>query len=55
MAGPTIDDLLKAIETVQILQDTIAKHDQLLGRIIDKLEAFEKRLAVVEAREVDKP
>lgn len=45
MAKRTIDELLAAVETVAILKDTVAKHDETLARILDKLEQLERRVA----------
>ena len=49
MSDKTIDDLLEAIEAVQILKDTLGKHEQLITKITDKLGAIEKRLDALEA------
>jgi uncharacterized coiled-coil protein SlyX len=47
----TIDELLEAIETVQILKDTLGKHEQLITRIADRLDAIEERLRRLESPE----
>ena len=49
MADASIDELLEAIETVKILQETLDKHDKLFVRIGDKLDEIERRLDAVEA------
>ncbi len=48
MARTTIDDLLAALDTIKILQDTVAKHSQAFAKIIDKFDEIEKRLAALE-------
>lgn len=35
---------MEAVKAVEILESTVHKHDRLLERIIEKLEAIEKRL-----------
>jgi uncharacterized coiled-coil protein SlyX len=40
----TIDELLAAIEAVQVLQQTVAKHDQAIEKLIDKLDEILRRL-----------
>lgn len=49
MADKTIDELLEAIETVQILKDTLGKHERLITRIADNLDKIDKRLGALEA------
>jgi hypothetical protein len=46
----TIDDLLKAIERLDDLQATLAKHDTLFGKILDKLEEMDRRLDLLERK-----
>ena len=48
MADRTIDELLDAIETVQILKDTIGKHALLITEILDTLDSIEARLVALE-------
>jgi hypothetical protein len=45
----TIDELLEAIEAVQILKEALGKHEQLFAKIADKLERLEERLGMLEA------
>jgi hypothetical protein len=44
VAKTTFDQVLAALDAVKILQETVIKHDQAIGKIIDKLEQIEKRL-----------
>jgi uncharacterized coiled-coil protein SlyX len=44
VAKTTIDDLLAAIEAVQILGQTVSKHDQAIEKIVDKLDEMQRRL-----------
>jgi hypothetical protein len=44
----SIDDLIGALETVRILQDTVGKHDRLLTAILDRLDEIGRRLDEIE-------
>ena len=49
MADETIDDLLKALRTIQSLEATMRKHEQVLSVVLERLTALDNRLASVEA------
>ena len=49
MADASIEDRLVAIETVQMLKETLAWHEELIARMTKKLDSIEARLAAVEA------
>jgi uncharacterized coiled-coil protein SlyX len=55
VADRTIDELLEAIETVQILKETIGEHAQSIARIADRLESLEKRLDTLAASRSTEP
>jgi hypothetical protein len=42
----TIDELLDAIETVQILKEAVRRHETALERVLDRIDA---RLDAIEA------
>ncbi len=48
MAGPSIDDLLEAVKSVQDLKNALLAHDDLFAAIVDRLSQVEQRLAVLE-------
>jgi hypothetical protein len=50
---PIGDRLIRALETIDELFDTVGKHDKILNRLADRLAEVEKRLAALE--KVDKP
>lgn len=45
---PIGDRLIRAIATIDELQDTVGKHAQVLTRLADKMAEMEKRLAAIE-------
>ncbi len=44
MPKSSIDELISAIKAVQVLEEIVAKHDQALEKIVDKLETIQRRL-----------
>lgn len=44
MPKRTIDDLIAAIDAVRVLEQTVAKHDQAIEKIVDKLDEIQRRL-----------
>ncbi len=44
MPKRTIDELIAAIDAVQILEGTVAKHDQAIEKIVNKLDQIQRRL-----------
>ena len=50
MAKKSIDELIEAIEAVQILQEAVTKHDKAIEGILDKLDRMQDRLAALEAK-----
>jgi hypothetical protein len=48
VAGPSIDDLLEAVKSVQDLKNALLAHDDLFAAIVDRLSQVEQRLAVLE-------
>lgn len=51
MAKRSIDELLAALEAIDILNGTVAKHDDMLTRIVAKLRQLEERVAALEKAE----
>lgn len=45
---PIGDRLIRALATIDELQEAIGKHTQILGKIADKMAEMDKRLAAVE-------
>lgn len=43
-----ISDLLEALKALKSLQETIGKHDEVLSRILDRLDSIDNRIAAVE-------
>ena len=48
MPKTPISDLLEALKSLKSLQETVGKHDDVLSRILDRLERIEERIAAVE-------
>lgn len=44
MAKSSIDELISAIKAVQVLEEIVARHDQAIEKIVDKLDAILRRL-----------
>jgi len=44
MAKSSIDELISAIKAVQVLEEIVARHDQAIERIVDKLDIIQRRL-----------
>lgn len=45
---PIGDRLVRAIATIDELQETLGKHAQILSKLADKMAEMDKRLAAVE-------
>lgn len=43
-----ISDLLEALKGLKSLQETVGKHDEVLSRILDRLDSIDKRIAAFE-------
>jgi methylglyoxal synthase len=48
VAGPSIDDLLEAVKSVQDLKNALLAHDELFAAIVDRLSRVEQRLTALE-------
>ena len=46
--APIGDTLIRALATVDELQETVSKHAQVLSLLADKMAEMEKRLAAIE-------
>jgi len=46
--APIGDQLIRALATIDELQETIGKHTQIPGKIADKMAEMDKRLAAAE-------
>jgi uncharacterized coiled-coil protein SlyX len=46
--APIGDRLIRALATIDELEETIGKHTQILSKIADKMAEMDKRLAAVE-------
>jgi uncharacterized coiled-coil protein SlyX len=46
--APIGDRLIRALATIDELQETIGKHTQILSKIADKMAEMDKRLTAVE-------
>ncbi len=44
MPKSSIDELISAIKAVQVLGEIVARHDLAIEKIVDKLDAIERRL-----------
>ena len=44
MPKSSIDELISAIKAVQVLEEIVAKHDQAIEKIVDKLDIIQRRL-----------
>lgn len=55
MPKRTIDELLDAIETVQILKEAVRRHETALERVLDKLDRIDARLDAIEAHSGQHP
>jgi uncharacterized coiled-coil protein SlyX len=49
--APIGDRLIRALATIDELQETIGKHEQVLGILADKLAEMEQRVAAIEKAE----
>jgi hypothetical protein len=49
--APIGDRLIRALATIEELQETVGKHDEILSRLADRLTEMEKRLGAVERAE----
>jgi hypothetical protein len=45
VARTPISDLLEALKAIKSLQETVLKHDEVLSRILDRLDEIEQRPA----------
>ena len=45
---PIGDTILRALATIDELQETVGKHAQVLGILADKMAELDKRLAAIE-------
>ncbi len=45
---PIGDTLVRAIEKIDALQQTVGKHTEILTKLLDKLAEMDKRLAALE-------
>lgn len=43
-----VSELLEALKSLKSLQETVGKHDQVLTRILDRLDSIDGRLAALE-------
>jgi hypothetical protein len=43
-----IGDLLVALKNLKELQETVGKHDEVLNRILDRLDSMDERLSPFE-------
>jgi hypothetical protein len=43
-----IADLLEALKSLKSLQETVGKHDEVLSRILDRLDDIDKRIPSAE-------
>jgi hypothetical protein len=48
---PIGDKLIRALETIDELYETVGKHDEILNKLADRLAEMERRLAAVEKAE----
>jgi hypothetical protein len=51
----TIDELLAAMDAVELLKNAIARHDTALQHVLDRLISVERRLATLEDGRRDPP
>jgi hypothetical protein len=43
-----LSELLEALKSLKSLQETVGKHDEVLTRILDRLDSIDERLAAFE-------
>jgi len=43
-----VSELLEALRSLKSLQETVRKHDEVLTRILDRLDSIDDRLAALE-------
>jgi hypothetical protein len=43
-----VSDLLEALKSLKSLQETVGKHDEVLTRILDRLDSIDRRIAAFE-------
>ena len=48
MSKTPVSELLEALKSLKSLQETVGKHDEVLTRILDRLDSIDGRLADLE-------
>jgi uncharacterized coiled-coil protein SlyX len=48
VAKTPISELIKALNVLKSLQETVGKHEQVIEKILDRLDAFDERLTEFE-------
>lgn len=48
VAKTPLSELLEALKSLKSLQETVGKHDEVLTRILDRLDSIDERLAAFE-------
>ncbi len=48
MPKTPISDLLDALKSLRDLQQTVGKHDEVLNRILDRLDSMDERISTAE-------